>query len=98
MLALTVTTPIAAAPQCSERPGGATGGPWLATTQVGWEVTDPLAPLLEMRRLVECTNACALPGVALKYDNFIPVMWQAVARGFVRHEHACRLGARSSRG
>ena len=89
MLVLTATTPTGAVSASSERSGGAAGGPWLSTSQVGWEVTDPLAHLLEMRRLVECTNACALPGVALKYDNFIPVMWQAVARGFVKHEHAC---------
>ena len=89
MLVLTATTPTGAVSASSERSGGAASGPWLSTSQVGWEVTDPLAHLLEMRRLVECTNACALPGVALKYDNFIPVMWQAVARGFVKHEHAC---------
>ena len=41
-----------------------------------------------MRARVEETNACALPGCAIKYDTFIPAMWRAVAHGHVEHEHA----------
>ena len=29
-----------------------------------------------------------MPGVNLRYETFLPCMWQAVERGFVRHEHA----------
>ena len=88
MLAFLAITRTAAPTACSERGGGPAGGPWLSIPDAGWEASDPLAPLLAMRRLVERSNACALPGVAIKYDNFIPVMWHAVARGFVKHEHA----------
>ena len=45
----------------------------------------------EMRRLqsvVERGTACDLPGCLIKYDTFMPVMWRAVQRGFVLHEHA----------
>ena len=45
-----------------------------------------------MRARVEETNACALPGCAIKYDTFIPAMWRAVARGFVSHDAACFVG------
>ena len=45
-----------------------------------------------MRARVEETNACALPGCAIKYETFIPAMWQAVARGFVSHDAACFVG------
>ena len=45
-----------------------------------------------MRARVEETNACALPGCAIKYDTFIPAMWRAVARGFVPHDAACFVG------
>ena len=36
-----------------------------------------------MRARVEATNACALPGCAIKYDNFMHAMWRAVAHGHV---------------
>ena len=41
-------------------------------------------------------NACALPGVDIKYDNFMTCMWRAVDRGYVRREHAefCAEGLR----
>ncbi len=45
-----------------------------------------------MRARVEETNACALPGCAIKYDTFIPAMWRAVARGFVSRDAACFVG------
>jgi hypothetical protein len=41
-----------------------------------------------LRAQVEASNACTLPGVSIKYETFIPEMWKAVARGYVRHEHA----------
>ena len=41
-----------------------------------------------MRARVEATNACALPGCAIKYDNFMHAMWRAVAHGHVEHAAA----------
>ena len=37
---------------------------------------------------MERSNACALPGCTIKYDTFLPIMWRAVARGFVEHRYA----------
>ena len=42
-----------------------------------------LGVVARLRSVVEESTACALPGVSIKYDSFIPCMWQAVARGFV---------------
>ena len=47
-----------------------------------------LAEVHRLTSLVEESNACALPGCTIKYDTFLPVMWKAVARGYVKHEHA----------
>ena len=44
--------------------------------------------LHSLRVCVERENACTLPGVPIVYEKFIPVMWKAVAKGFVKHEHA----------
>ena len=33
-------------------------------------------------------GACALPGVSVKFDTFIPCMWRAVATGHVEHRDA----------
>ena len=33
-------------------------------------------------------GACSLPGVSIVYDRFMPMLWRAVARGFVKLEHA----------
>ena len=41
-----------------------------------------------LKRLVETQGACELPGVSIKYHTFMPVMWRAVQRGFVKQEHA----------
>ena len=41
---------------------------------------------------VESEGACALPGVSVKYDSFVPIMWRAVARGYVDHDKACFVG------
>ena len=51
-----------------------------------------LGVVARLRSVVEESTACALPGVSIKYDSFIPCMWQAVARGFVRHEDAVFVG------
>ena len=63
----------------------------LATTP-----TSATAPCSELpahwRSVVEEVGACALPGVSVKYDTFIPCMWKAVARGFVPHEDAVFVG------
>ena len=37
--------------------------------------------------LIHRENACALPGVSVKYDSFLNCMWAAV-RGYVRDHHA----------
>ena len=47
-----------------------------------------LAQYHRLRSLVMQSNACALPGITIKYDTFIPTMWNAVHKGFVLHEHA----------
>ena len=47
-----------------------------------------LAAVARLRKMVEDSTACALPGVGVKYETFIPCMWKAVARGFVKHEDA----------
>ena len=39
-----------------------------------------LAAVAHLRNVVEDSTACALPGVGVKYDTFIPCMWKAVAR------------------
>ena len=46
-----------------------------------------------MRDLVLNENACALPGVPVRYETFLPHMWRAVALGCVRHEDACYVAA-----
>ena len=54
----------------------------------GFSSRPGLGVLHELRAQVEATNACCLPGVSIKYETFVPEMWKAVARGFVRHEDA----------
>ena len=58
------------------------------TIPTGNSKISPFAEVWKLTKLVEEVNACALPGCTIKYDNFLPVMWRAVARGFVSHEHA----------
>lgn len=41
-----------------------------------------------LESLVEREGACSLPGVSIAYDVFMPIMMRAVARGYVRQEHA----------
>ena len=41
-----------------------------------------------LKNLVYDVNACALPGVDIKYDPFLGCMWAAVRAGFVAEEHA----------
>ena len=63
----------------------------LATTQTS--ATNPssegLGQLAELRHLVQTQGACSLPGCTVRYETFIPVMWRAVARGYVAHQDAC---------
>ena len=47
-----------------------------------------LSPYFAAMSIVESSNACALPGVSIKYDTFIPAMWHAVSTGHVLPEHA----------
>ena len=65
----------------------------LATTRTAGaapssELPEGLALASHYKTVVEEVGACALPGVSVKYDTFMPCMWRAVATGFVRHEHA----------
>ena len=57
-------------------------------TQVSPSSDSAFARVWALTRLVEEVNACALPGCTIKIDSFLPVMWRAVLRGFVKHEHA----------
>ena len=50
--------------------------------------SEGLDEFFSLRHLVREENACALPGVSIKYDSFIPCMWKAVASGHVQHKHA----------
>jgi hypothetical protein len=52
------------------------------------QVGQLLEPYRAALNIVQHEGACALPGVSIKYESFIPVMWQAVSRGFVSWEHA----------
>ena len=58
----------------------------------GWsESSDTAGVFVEMfkwARVVHAENACALPGVSIKFDTFIPAMWRAVRDGFVQAQHA----------
>ena len=51
-----------------------------------------LGEFFRLRALVEEQSACSMPGVQIKYDTFIPVMWRAVASGHVSHESAVLWG------
>ena len=48
--------------------------------------------MFELADVVARQGACALPGVNIKYDNFMSCMWRAVSRGFVSREHAEFVG------
>ena len=37
---------------------------------------------------VKTDGACTLPGVSIAYELFLPIMMRAVARGYVRQDHA----------
>lgn len=62
-------------------------------TQLGSRTTPTslsagLSHLDSLQRLVEDSGACALPGVSIVYDRFIPILRRAVARGFVASDKA----------
>ena len=59
--------------------------PTVATNQ---SPNEGFSEFFRLRDLVEAEGACSLPGVTLKYDKFLPVMWKAVSKGFVSHENA----------
>ena len=58
----------------------------------GWsESSDTAGVFVDMfkwARVVHAENACALPGVSIKFDTFIPAMWRAVRDGYVQAQHA----------
>ena len=47
-----------------------------------------LRPMFDLANTIYSSNACSLPGCLIKYDSFIPAMWDAVANGFVSFENA----------
>ena len=59
---------------------------------LGWsESSDTEGSFVDMfkwARVVYREGACALPGVNIKFDRFIPEMWKAVRLGFVQAQHA----------
>ena len=57
-------------------------------SQFHWQEANMMPQYYECHRIVAEQHACALPGVLIRYENFIPAMWRAVASGHVRHEHA----------
>ena len=59
----------------------------IATTRIA-SPSNGLARVRQLATQVEESNACSLPGCPIKYDSFLTVMWRAVARGYVEHEHA----------
>ena len=79
---LLATTPISATNPSRESAAVASGA----------EGHGGLGLLHSLRAQVEATNACTLPGVSIKYETFVPEMWKAVAKGFVKHEHAVFVG------
>ena len=58
----------------------------------GWQAVKEAEGLLgevfDLADRVARVNACALPGVNIKYDNFMSCMWLAVSRGYVQQKHA----------
>ena len=58
----------------------------------GWsessDVSGKFAEMFKWARVVCKSNACALPGVTIKYDAFVSNMWRAVRMGFVTAKHA----------
>ena len=66
--ALLVTTPSVATTASSDVAAAAGGG-----VPVGG-YDSILAPYFSALRIVQGSNACALPGVSIKYDTFIPAM------------------------
>ena len=57
---------------------------WNAVADVGGILTD----LFDAAHTVGTLGACALPGVPIRQENFVHVMWQAVHRGFVSRADA----------
>ena len=51
-----------------------------------------LSYMASLRNTVLMENACALPGVTIKYETFIPCMWMAVERGYVTVQDALFVG------
>ena len=56
------------------------------SVESGWERMD------RWRDVVRVEGACALPGVSIKYDTFVPAMWKAVQGGFISHDDAVFCG------
>eukprot|EP00966_Prymnesium_polylepis_P023697 545549-Prymnesium_polylepis.1 len=58
----------------------------IEAVESGWE------RLARWRDVVRDEGACALPGVSIKYDTFVPAMWKAMHGGFVSHDDAVFCG------
>ena len=57
---------------------------WIAPSSDGSVVQQ----MFECARQVYTHGACSMPGVQIKYDSFMDLMWAAVRKGFVAHAHA----------
>jgi hypothetical protein len=62
--------------------------PTSATLPSSERPAEGIALVSRLRSVVEEAGACALPGVSVKYESFMPCMWRAVATGWVKHEDA----------
>ena len=52
------------------------------------ELPEGLARVSELQSVVQEVGACALPGVTVRYDNFMHTLWHCVAKGHVKHDAA----------
>lgn len=71
-----------------------TAGRWIlpAGWQPALDVAGQFTKVFELADGVARHGACSLPGVNIKYDNFMPCMWRAVERGYVKRVHAEFVG------
>ena len=47
-----------------------------------------LSEYARLRGVVQREGACALPGVSIKPETFLPAVWRAVERGYVSVDNA----------
>ena len=59
-------------------------------------MSEGFSELTRLEGVVKEVNACAMPGVTIKYDSFIPYLWHCVDKGYVDVNDAmfCATGLR----